>query len=152
MYTAREVSYRIIAESHAKEHLVSNLKLQKLLYLVQAYFLVELGYPCFREEIEAWDFGPVVPCVYHEFKQFGSASIYLPQDVREAWTSSGNEEYVAASVCKEIEALVTVVGEYAPYSSTELTRLTLSQTPWYSAIRSPTNIITHQSLIDYFSD
>lgn len=37
--------------------------------------MVSRGQPCFKEEIEAWDFGPVVPEVYHEFKIFGSSDI-----------------------------------------------------------------------------
>ena len=35
----------------------------------------------FYEAIEAWDFGPVVPEVYHEFKIFGGG-IFLDLDVK----------------------------------------------------------------------
>lgn len=46
----------------------SNLVLQKLLYFIQAASLVYLGEPAFEDSIEAWQYGPVVPKVYYEFK------------------------------------------------------------------------------------
>ena len=75
MYNVLDVARYIIWYCKKKGYSISNLKLQKILYFVQAEFLVSVGSPCFAEEIEAWDFGPVVPEVYHEFKIFGSADI-----------------------------------------------------------------------------
>ena len=40
---------------------LTNLRLQKLLYYVQGWSLGERGRPMFREEIQAWRYGPVVP-------------------------------------------------------------------------------------------
>lgn len=48
------------------------LKLQKILYYVQANHLAtHNGVPLFSDPIEKWQYGPVVPSVYHEFKDFG---------------------------------------------------------------------------------
>lgn len=48
------------------------LKLQKILYYVQANHLAtHNGTPLFMDPIEKWQYGPVVPSVYHEFKDFG---------------------------------------------------------------------------------
>lgn len=48
-----------------------------MLYFVQAYYLTFTSSqePCFSDEIEAWDSGPVVPAVYHKFKHFGGSDI-----------------------------------------------------------------------------
>ena len=43
----------IVNYSNEKEYNISNLKLQKLLYYIQAYFLVKKKRPCFDEDIEA---------------------------------------------------------------------------------------------------
>lgn len=75
MYSVVDISRYIIHYCKQQGYYISNLKLQKILYFVQAEFLVELHAPCFSEEIEAWDFGPVVPEVYHEYKHFGSSNI-----------------------------------------------------------------------------
>ena len=63
-YNVLDISRYIINYSNVKDYGISNLKLQKILYFVQAYFLIETGSPCFKEKIEAWDFGPVVPKAY----------------------------------------------------------------------------------------
>src|SRR5271165_1232342 len=50
---------------------ISNLKLQKLLYYVQGYHLAFYGSELFPDPIVAWQYGPVVEGVYHNFKRFG---------------------------------------------------------------------------------
>ena len=47
---------------------VDNLKLLKLLYFIQGVHLAAYDEPAFPETIYAWDYGPVVPEVYHHFK------------------------------------------------------------------------------------
>ena len=75
MYTAVEVSKYVINYSHEINHPISNLKLQKLLYYIQAASLVELGEKCFQERIIAWEFGPVVEETYQLFKEYGRSTI-----------------------------------------------------------------------------
>ena len=55
---------------------ISNLQLQKILYFVQLAFLKQLNKPCFSDDIEAWQFGPVVPLVYYHFCGFGAMPIW----------------------------------------------------------------------------
>lgn len=55
---------------------LSNLSIQKLLYITHMVFLGENGgRPLVRESFEAWDYGPVVPQVYHRVKMFGNTPI-----------------------------------------------------------------------------
>ena len=44
--------------------LMTNMKLQKMLYYQQGFHLAYFGTPLFDKDIEAWMFGPVVPSVY----------------------------------------------------------------------------------------
>lgn len=75
MYDALDVAKYIINYERSRGRTVSNLRLQKLLYFVQAQFLVTTQRACFCDEMEAWDFGPVVPNVYHVYKAYGSSSL-----------------------------------------------------------------------------
>ena len=59
----------IQAESESGDGM-TNLRLNKLLYFAQGYCLAEYDHPLFMDKIEAWDFGPVVPSVYHQYKGF----------------------------------------------------------------------------------
>lgn len=49
---------------------ISPMKLQKLVFFTHADFLVRNGRPLIKQEFEAWDYGPVVPSLYREFKSF----------------------------------------------------------------------------------
>ncbi len=40
---------------------ITTMKLQKLVYYSQAYYLVTTGYPLFNEGFQAWRNGPVCP-------------------------------------------------------------------------------------------
>ena len=51
------------------------LKLQKLIYYAHGWHLAIRNAPLIDEVIEAWEYGPVVPNVYHEFKKFGNRPI-----------------------------------------------------------------------------
>lgn len=66
-YNAIDVSNYIIEKCDELKEPITNLKLQKILYYVQAYSLVLLNGKMFREEIRAWPYGPVVKEVYDEF-------------------------------------------------------------------------------------
>ena len=54
---------------------LSNLQLQKLLYIAQMFHLGETGHPIFADDFEAWKLGPVVPSVYRHAKMFGSKPV-----------------------------------------------------------------------------
>jgi uncharacterized phage-associated protein len=54
---------------------LSNLELQKLLYIAHMFHLGQTGRPLIQGHFEAWDYGPVQPAVYHHVKVFGSSPI-----------------------------------------------------------------------------
>ncbi|MCY4305991.1 MAG: DUF4065 domain-containing protein [Aestuariivita sp.] len=51
------------------------LKLQKLVYYAQAWYLANFNKPLFSEDIEAWPHGPVVRDLYLQFMNFGRNQI-----------------------------------------------------------------------------
>jgi uncharacterized phage-associated protein len=54
---------------------LSNLKLQKILYLAHMVHMGEKGEPLITERFEAWDYGPVSPDLYRKVRVFGSSPI-----------------------------------------------------------------------------
>ena len=58
MLDTLNVARYIINYSNQEKYGISNLRLQKLLYFVQAYYLISSGNPCFDDRIEAWGFRP----------------------------------------------------------------------------------------------
>ena len=55
---------------------ITPLKLQKLIYLAHGWHLALYDDPLVDDEYaEAWQYGPVFPSIYHEFKEFGRGPI-----------------------------------------------------------------------------
>lgn len=80
MYSAEDVARYIINFCIDSHNPISNLKLQKILYYVQAAFLLEEGKPCFKDEIVKWKHGPVIKEVYDSYVRFIGGVIDEKQD------------------------------------------------------------------------
>lgn len=80
MYPALNMAKYIIDKCTKDRCPISNLQLQKILYYIQREFLQQ-GTVAFSENIEAWQFGPVVPDVYKQYCGFGALPIRMRYDV-----------------------------------------------------------------------
>lgn len=123
---------------------MDNLKVQKLLYYCQAVHLVLNGSsakPLFTDEIQAWQYGPVVTNVYHKFKKYGLDSILIQK------TRSNLAE-------DELQTVSMVLDYYGKMSGTRLINKTHQESPWKNAyIPNKKNIvITNEAIFDYFKD
>lgn len=125
MYTALQIAEFVIDYSIRKNYTCSNLRLQKILYFIQAYFLKIQGTPCFADAIEAWDFGPVVPVVYRRYMYFGAADIFEWEKPRIHFESDRDKEIVEQ-----------VVELLAPYTTTQLVKMTQHHFPWLNNYKS----------------
>lgn len=54
---------------------ITHLKLQKLIYFAQGIYLAYTDNALFKEKIQAWQHGPVVPNVYSLFSVYGKDEI-----------------------------------------------------------------------------
>lgn len=90
MYAAIDLSKYIVANCIKDCHPISNLQLQKILYYVQKEFLNK-NKVAFPDEIEAWQFGPVVPNVYYHFCGFGAMPISVLDDSDSIIIDSGDK-------------------------------------------------------------
>lgn len=75
-YAANDIAQHLIYTCTKEEISISNLKLQKILYFLQATFLQKEDYALFSDDIEAWQFGPVVRAVYGTYCGYGAVDIY----------------------------------------------------------------------------
>jgi len=71
-------NYIIEYYNETLEKPINNLKLQKLLYYIQAMWITEKQKLLFNDDIEKWKYGPVVPNVYFEFRHYGKNPIKAP--------------------------------------------------------------------------
>jgi len=121
---------------------VDNLKLQKLLYYSQAVHLVlHNKAPLFSDEIEAWDYGPVIPPVYREYKPYGFDVI------------PATDEQVELNI-EEIQAIDLTLACFGSLSGPALINQTHYEDPWKNIYRPgrPSSIISIDSIYDFFKD
>lgn len=151
MYNAINIARYIIKYSNEKEYRVSDLKLQKLLYLVQAYFLISLNKPAFFDKIEAWSFGPVVPTVYKKYNTYGANFIPTPKKELNDDYSVEIIDYERTLSKKSKKLIEKVVDHFKDYTATELIELTQKQKPYKQAYSPKTfNEITPENIKEYF--
>ena len=158
-YNVLDVCRHVINYSNEQNYGISNLKLQKILYFIQAYFLTTEGNnkPCFNEKIEAWDFGPVVPEAYQEYKQYGCGDIppitsYLVFDKENIWNTRRIKFDDAVISETDKTNINKIVDKFANYSATDLVSLTHRQSPWIDAYTPcQNNEITINAIKEYFN-
>ena len=117
--------------------LISNLKLQKLVYYAQGFHLALFNEELFNERIEAWDHGPVVPPLYGEYKCYGAGAI--PK----------SDDFDSSSLTDEQKELINEVYEvYGQFSAWKLRNMTHDETPWRDTPNS--EIIEPSKMREYF--
>lgn len=121
VYSALEIAKYVINHEHKENREITNLRLQKLLYFVQAKILVETGNPCFDDEMQAWEYGPVVPVVYDAYKKFGNLPILEEQEMK---------ENIEESIQNNIGEILNYFGSTPTFG---LVQITHNQTPWIEA-------------------
>lgn len=118
--SANTIADAILAKSAKQSILMSNLKLQKLLYYVQGFHLTKEGGPAFVDKLRAWAHGPVVPVVYHRFKKFSWHEITPPPE----------EPHLPEHTSKLIDK---VLRRYLGFSALELEEMTHAELPWLTS-------------------
>lgn len=75
-YSAKAIANAFLDVADANEKKLSPLKLQKLVYIAHGWNLAINGSSLVEDEFaEAWQYGPVFPSLYHEFKEFGKSPV-----------------------------------------------------------------------------
>ena len=74
---ALDLSTYVIAKYDNVGDLVTNKKLQKILYYIKAWGLVYFKNGVIDDDFEAWIHGPVCPSIYKEYKSFGYSAIKM---------------------------------------------------------------------------
>jgi uncharacterized phage-associated protein len=99
--------------------LISNLKIQKLLYYAQGYHVALHGVarPLFTDRLYAWKHGPVVKNVYNHYASYKSGA--LPQ-----------AKFVTAMEPNTREFLNEIYRTYGKYSAWALREMTHREAPW----------------------
>ena len=158
LYKVTDISRFVINYCNEMGVSVNNDKLQRFLYLIQMHYLKLTGKPCFKERIEAWVSGPVVPTAYYEFESYKNDDIpridkYPEIDPENIWDVR-EVEYNKNTVAKyDRNEIKKVIDKYSELPDFELETLVKNQSPWKDAIcRGKKTEITIQSMVKYITN
>lgn len=146
--TINELTDIVLLESTMKSYKISPLKLQKLMYYIQAWYLAFMKKPLLDMKFQAWVHGPVNKAVFDRFK-----ANYGMYD-----TIDENIESIPDCISEEtLSHIRNVLETYLPYTDTQLESLTHNEAPWITArdglppYKSSETIIDEKIMMEFYS-
>jgi uncharacterized phage-associated protein len=137
MYEARKICNFLIARSHAHSFELTNLRLNKLLYLIHGWGLTSRRDGLIRNHFLAWMHGPVVRPVYDTFKAYGEKKITEPATYLDYLSGENRPVAYDDISAADTEIIERVFASYDRYTTGQLVDLThVKGGPWeviYSA-------------------
>lgn len=139
---ALTISKQIIYECNKNKIEITQLKLQKLLYFTEAYYMNrENKDELFEEKFYAWEYGPVCKEVYKEYKNYFSLPIVLEESNLEKLDDS--TMFIIKTVCEV----------FGKRSTSDLIKLThLQNSPWFKANYSKKTPISKIETKEWFKE
>ena len=120
-YDARVIADWFIERARQEGRLLTQMKLQKLVYIAHGWHLALTSEPLVQDNIEAWRWGPVVRALYSEFAIFGASPIPRASIIRKG----------AKIDNKALTILERVWELYGKYTAAQLSAMThADNTPW----------------------
>lgn len=147
-YDAQAVANLLLDLADSEKCAVTPMKLQKLVYFAHGWHLGITERPLLNERVEAWKFGPVIPSLYQDFKEFGDKPI-----TSRATVISGFRVVRAVLPPETPATTLSIIQRvwhvYKGFSGTDLSAMTHQPgTPWDQTIKSLGGAIVKNADID----
>jgi uncharacterized phage-associated protein len=121
MHDSRQVANEILKVAGAHGQSLTPMQLLKLTYIAHGWSLGLYGDPLISDEIQAWEYGPVIPSLYAAVKDFRDQPVH--------GLIAANDEPPLSDADKKV--IRQVVQIYGAKSGPALSRLTHAPgTPW----------------------
>lgn len=123
---------------------ITQLKIQKLCYYAQAYSLLYYNEPLFSEDIQAWEYGPVVAAIYDKtLKKY---------DLCDKWDIKKDEFKDFSDNQKEV--ISYVFAKYGGYTAFRLKDMTHEEAPYIKNYDKnvKNKIIPNSDILKYFKE
>lgn len=74
-YASQAVANQFLELGDSDDISISPMKIQKLVYYAHGWYLGYFNEPLINEQVECWQYGPVIDTLFHAFKGFGAGRI-----------------------------------------------------------------------------
>jgi uncharacterized phage-associated protein len=124
----KQLAEYFIAIANTTGDLLTNLKLQKLVYYTQAWHLAFFNKPIFEDDFQAWVHGPVLYDLYQEYKEFKWEPIRKEIGEIELKEFEGSMDSSVKEIINDI-----VLKYYYTLTAYQLELSTHNEDPWKNA-------------------
>jgi Uncharacterized phage-associated protein len=122
---------------------ITPMKLQKLLYFIASDYAKENNMQLFSEPFEVWQYGPVLPSVYGEFKSFGGKPILEYSKIADGSAKA----YVEEQAPKLTSIINNIWEQYKGFSGQSLSAIThKDHSGWSNAFYSSREKLTLEDM------
>lgn len=141
-FNSLDVASEFLRLANSNNKTLTSMQINKLVYIAHGFFVGNTGNPLIDEPVQAWQYGPVIKSLYHEFKQFGRSVINPSGYIK-------NPSHLSADAKGLIKKVYDI---YKDYSGLDLSNIThQAGTPWTSAYNGRQNIeIPHDTIEHYY--
>jgi uncharacterized phage-associated protein len=123
-YKAIDIANYLIKKSREEKNKLNkltHLKLQKILYYVQGWYLANRSIPLFEDSIEAWALGPAIRNIYNRYNYYGSKIL----------DNAFEENQINIINAGDKRFLDNLWNKYKKFTAPELVGITHTEMPWY---------------------
>jgi uncharacterized phage-associated protein len=121
---------------------ITPLKLQKLLYYVQGWYMAFEKVNLFNDDFVAWDHGPVIKNIYDKYRNYGYRTI--PKEIFTNFDKNRGQILTK----KQLKIINAVWDVYGEFDGKYLEQLTHQEEPWLNTPRN--SIISKRKIRNYF--
>jgi|SRR5579872_5818346 len=126
MHNSVEVANYFVRKSISEGKPITPMKLVKLCYIAHGWHLGLFDNELIDEFVQAWQYGPVIESVYHDFKKYGKDNI-----MEVAPSFFDGSELIATGTAVFLDEIWDL---YKQYSAVQLSAMTHQPgTPWWTA-------------------
>lgn len=151
----------VIAYCNIHGFTITPMKLQKILYYVQAWYLVKYDKELLFEELpQAWVNGPVYRSVYNQYKDtFYRSTPLILKEIKEV----GKDEKILERYKndlnleeEQVDIINIILKHYSPLDESKLVLMTHADSPWniaregYGEFDRCEEVITAESMFDCY--
>jgi uncharacterized phage-associated protein len=153
-HSSLAIANEFLVRAEAQNRRLTQMQLQKLVYLAHGWSLAFLGNALIEDDIEAWDYGPVIRRLYDATKRYGSGPVTRHirwGDDTPFFSEDGGEAFEPLTA-QERELIDAVWKAYGDLPAFQLSALTHApNSPWSSAYQKGMNrTVSPERIGEYF--
>lgn len=147
-----EIANEFIKRAQERGLALTQMQLQKLVYLAHGWTLAVLGGPLVTDRVQAWEYGPVYPALYRALKRYGSAPVsrLIVHGDFDRLKPFSQTPVQAGLTPQEHSLIDKVFDAYGGYPAFQLSALTHEPNSPWSKVTATNAVIPDELIKDYF--